>query len=169
MFGPKFSIFQIVPALITHSLHRREQILEPYRLCHGLSWYRKRFQNLPHGRSLNDNGATENPLKPSMKLCRCHCCPWLCLQFSVFWLYWSSSCNAWASLVAARRRSCSMGFRGGEESTCQCRRRRFDPLIREDPLEEDTAIHTSILAWRISWTEEPGWLQSTGSQRVSRD
>ena len=36
----------------------------------------------------------------------------------------------------------------------------------EDPLEEGMATHSSILAWRISQTEEPGWLQSTGSQRV---
>ena len=34
----------------------------------------------------------------------------------------------------------------------------------EDPLEEDTAIHSSILAWRIPWTEEPVGLQSIGSQ-----
>ena len=39
----------------------------------------------------------------------------------------------------------------------------------EDPLEEGTAPHFSILAWRIPWTEEPGWLQSTGSQRVGHD
>ena len=36
----------------------------------------------------------------------------------------------------------------------------------EDPLEEDTATHSSVLAWRIPWTEEPGGLQSIGSQRV---
>ena len=36
----------------------------------------------------------------------------------------------------------------------------------EDPLEEDKATHSSILAWRISWTEDPGGLQSMGSQRV---
>ena len=36
----------------------------------------------------------------------------------------------------------------------------------EDPLEEGMAIHSSILAWRIPWTEEPGGLQSMGSQRV---
>ena len=35
----------------------------------------------------------------------------------------------------------------------------------EDPLEEGTATHSSIFAWRISWTEEPGGLQSMGSQR----
>ena len=40
-------------------------------------------------------------------------------------------------------------------------------LSREDPLEEGMATHPSILAWRIPWTEEPGGLQSTGSQRVS--
>ena len=33
-------------------------------------------------------------------------------------------------------------------------------LGQEDPLEEGMAIHSSILAWRIPWTEEPGWLQS---------
>ena len=36
----------------------------------------------------------------------------------------------------------------------------------EDPLEKELATHSSILAWEIPWTEEPGELQSTGSQRV---
>ena len=39
----------------------------------------------------------------------------------------------------------------------------------EDPLEEGMAIHSSIFAWRISWTEEPDGLQSIGSQRVKQD
>ena len=39
-------------------------------------------------------------------------------------------------------------------------------LGQEDPLEEGTASHSSILAWRILWTEETGRLQTTGSQRV---
>ena len=39
-------------------------------------------------------------------------------------------------------------------------------LGHEDPLEKEMATHSSILAWRIPWTEEPGGLQSTGSQRV---
>ena len=39
----------------------------------------------------------------------------------------------------------------------------------EDPLEEDTAIHPSILAWRIPWTEEHCGLRSMGSQRVGQD
>ena len=40
---------------------------------------------------------------------------------------------------------------------------------QEDPLEEGMATHASILAWRIPWTEEPGGLQSVGSQRVGHD
>ena len=39
----------------------------------------------------------------------------------------------------------------------------------EDPWEEGMATHSSILAWRISWTEEPGELQSMGSHRVGHD
>ena len=42
-------------------------------------------------------------------------------------------------------------------------------LSWEDPLEEGMATHSSIFAWRIPWTEEPGWLQSLGSQRVGQD
>ena len=39
----------------------------------------------------------------------------------------------------------------------------------EDPLEKGMATHSSTLAWKILWTEEPGGLQSTGSQRVGQD
>ena len=42
-------------------------------------------------------------------------------------------------------------------------------LSGEDPLEKEMATHFSILAWRITWTEEPGGLQSTGSQRARHD
>ena len=42
-------------------------------------------------------------------------------------------------------------------------------LGQEDPLEKGLATHSSILAWRISWTEEPGGLQSMGSHRVRHD
>ena len=42
-------------------------------------------------------------------------------------------------------------------------------LGQEDHLEEGMATHSSILAWRIPWTEEPGRLQSMGSQRVGHD
>ena len=42
-------------------------------------------------------------------------------------------------------------------------------LDQEDPLEKEMATHTSILAWRIPWTEELGGLQSMGWQRVEHD
>ena len=42
-------------------------------------------------------------------------------------------------------------------------------LGQEDPLEEGMATHSSALAWKISWTEEPGRLQSMGSLRVGHD
>jgi len=46
---------------------------------------------------------------------------------------------------------------------------RVQSLGREDLLEKEMAIHSNILAWRIPWKEEPGGLQSTGSQRVVHD
>ena len=42
-------------------------------------------------------------------------------------------------------------------------------LGQEDPLEKEMATHSSIIAWRTPWTEEPGGLQPTGSQRVGHD
>ena len=42
-------------------------------------------------------------------------------------------------------------------------------LGQKDPLEKEIATHSSILAWRIPWTEEPGRLQSIGLQRVRPD
>ena len=42
-------------------------------------------------------------------------------------------------------------------------------LGREDPLEKEMATPSSILSWRLPWTEEPGGLQSVGSQRVGHD
>ena len=68
-----------------------------------------------------------------------------------------------------------MGFpggAGGKEPVCQCRRHKrlgFDPWVGKIPLEEGMATHSSILAWRIPWTEEYGRLQSIGSQRVGHD
>ena len=58
-------------------------------------------------------------------------------------------------------------FPGGSEgkaSACSA----GDPG-REDPLEKEVATHFSILAWKIPWTEEPGRLQSIGSQRVGHN
>ena len=58
----------------------------------------------------------------------------------------------------------------GKETACQCRRQRSHGLVgstpgREDPLEEEMATDSSILAWRIPGTEEPGGLQSLRSQK----
>ena len=46
---------------------------------------------------------------------------------------------------------------------------RVQSLGQEDPLEKEMVTHSSILAWRIPWTEEPGGLQSMGSLRVGHD
>ena len=63
--------------------------------------------------------------------------------------------NMLASLVAQRLKRLS----AMQETWVQS-------LGQEDPLEKELATHSSILAWRIPWTEKPGGLQSTGSQRV---
>ena len=61
---------------------------------------------------------------------------------------------------------CYPGGTSGKEHASQCRRRdtRVLSLGLEDPLEEGMATCSSTLAWRIPWTEEPGGLQSMGSQ-----
>ena len=64
----------------------------------------------------------------------------------------------WASLVAQRLKS----LPGMRETWVRS-------LGREDPLEKEMATHSSTLAWRIPWREEPGRLQSMGSQRVGHD
>ena len=67
------------------------------------------------------------------------------------------------------------GGAGAKEPACQCRRHkrngfsRVQSLGEENPLEEGMATHSSILAWRIPGTEEPGGLWSIGSQRVRHD
>ena len=57
----------------------------------------------------------------------------------------------------------------GKESACQCKELWVRSLDQKDPLEEEVATHSSILAWRIPWTEKSGRLQSMGSQRVAYD
>ena len=60
------------------------------------------------------------------------------------------------------------GGTGGKEYAWQCRRHesRVQSLGLEDPLEEEMVTCSSTLAWEISWTEEPGGLQSMGLQRA---
>ena len=64
-----------------------------------------------------------------------------------------------------------IGFPGGSvsrESACSAGGW-IRPLGQEDPLVAGMATHSRILAWRISWTEEPDGLQSTGSQTIGHD
>ena len=42
---------------------------------------------------------------------------------------------------------------------------RVQSLCQEDLLEKEMAVHSTIVAWEVPWTEEPGWLQSVGSQK----
>jgi len=66
-----------------------------------------------------------------------------------------------------------MGFPGdsdGKESVCNVGDQTWVRFLGgEDHPEKGTATHSSILAWRIPWTEEPAELQSMGSQRVGHD
>ena len=57
----------------------------------------------------------------------------------------------------------------GKESTCQCRRLGFNPWVGKIPWRGKWQPTLIILAWEIPWTEEPGGLQSIGSQRVRHD
>ena len=59
-------------------------------------------------------------------------------------------------------------WRSDKESACQCRRQ-IRSQSQEDPLEQEMVTHSSILAWKIPRTEEPGGLWSMGSQRVRHD
>ena len=61
------------------------------------------------------------------------------------------------------------GGSDGKESVCKPGKTQVPSLGRQDPLEEGMATHSSILAWRIPWTEEPGGLQSMQLQRVGHD
>ena len=63
-----------------------------------------------------------------------------------------------------------MGFPGGSVvNLLAMLDTRVQSLSQEDPLEEEMATHSSILVWEIPYTEEPGGLQSLGSQRVGHD
>ena len=63
------------------------------------------------------------------------------------------------------------GDASGKEPACQCRRHKtwVQSLGWEDPLEEEMVTRSSILAWRIPWIEEPGGVQSMGSQRLGHN
>ena len=67
-----------------------------------------------------------------------------------------------------------MGFPGGSvvknlPAMQETQETQVQSLSQEDPLEKGMVTHSSILAWRVSWTEEPGEIQSIGSQRIRHD
>ena len=57
-------------------------------------------------------------------------------------------------------------YLSGKRTYLPVQEKQVQSLNQEDPLEEEMATHSSILAWKIPWTEEPDRLQSMGSQRV---
>jgi len=73
-------------------------------------------------------------------------------------LWWRRNRRYWASLVAQRVKCLTAIWET-----------RLQSLGLEDHLEKEIATHSSILAWRIPWTEDPGRLQSTGLQRVGHN
>ena len=101
--------------------------------------------------------------------------------FTIIEIFQNSKCRkydkrlwSWPSEFKSRHLSYSMmkgGFPCGsdaKESTWM-QETRAPSLGWEDPLKEDMATHSSILAWRIPWTEQPGGLQSMASQRLRHD
>ena len=74
------------------------------------------------------------------------------------WAFVAPYCIKWASLAAQMIKNLPVM----QETQVQ-------PLGWEDPLEKEMATLSNILAWRFAWTEEPGGLQSMGSQRVGHD
>ena len=79
-------------------------------------------------------------------------------RFALSSCWLGSASAAWASLVSQIIRVCLPRQRPG-----------LDPWLKKILLEKGMATHSSILAWRIPWTEVPGKLQSMGSQRVGHD
>ena len=73
--------------------------------------------------------------------------------------------------MAGTERGQTLGLPGGSEvKTSACNQETWVQYLGgEDSLEKEMATHSSILAWGIQWTEEPGGLQSTGSRRVGHN
>ena len=81
---------------------------------------------------------------------------------------WDSSGNVGQIFLPPSQVQGLLGFPGGSDSkeSPVMQETSVPPLGWEDPLEKAMATHSSILAWEIPWTEEPGGLESMGSQRV---
>ena len=80
------------------------------------------------------------------------------------------STSSWKNVSSGLLPLFGWGFSGGSDSNSSTVWETWvQSLGWEDPLEKEMATHSSILTWRIPWTEEPGGLQSTGLQRVGHD
>ena len=79
-------------------------------------------------------------------------------MFTLSIFFYNQEHHNWASLVAQRLKRLPAMWETWVRS-----------LGQEDPLDKEMATHSSILAWRIPWTEESGGLQSIGSQRVGHE
>ena len=90
-------------------------------------------------------------------------------QMSAAWLtprFWTSGLQKWERTYFYCFKPTRWGYGVPYQETQETQVR---SLGREDPLEKEMATHTSILAWKILWTEGPGRLQSTGSQKVGHN
>ena len=75
--------------------------------------------------------------------------------------YYTANCVSWVTTLCWASLIAQLG-----KNLPATQETRVQFLGREDPLEKEMATHSSILAWRISWTEEPGRLQCMGSQEL---
>ena len=124
------------------------------------SWWASRSAHGTPGLSSQD----------AVGLCQCHfqkkCQLWLSLR------WWRSQGLSGSDWVQFKRYSGIVGASQVAQwikNPAAMQEMQVQFLVQEDPLEEGMAAHFSILAWRIQWTEEPGRLQSIGSQTVGYD
>ena len=89
--------------------------------------------------------------------------PWLTLLSLAHVRDWGAGVDEWIEIYWASLVAQMVKHLPAMQET------QIQSLVREDTLEKDMATHSSTLAWKISWTEEPGRLQSMGSQRVGHD
>ena len=80
-------------------------------------------------------------------------------------------CGCWLNILCKALSSCLKISLVAQMVKCQpaVQETQVRSLGWEDPMEKERATHSSILAWKSPWTEEPGRLQSMGSQRVGHD
>ena len=97
------------------------------------------------------------------------CCFYI---LKVYYIHWLALVIFWFTTVLLKKRLESRWHPRGHswQRTClPVKELWVRSLGQEDPLEKEMAIHSSTISWKIPWTEEPGRLQSTGSQRVGHD